>query len=116
MCLRIIRERPTAGVVVFARGGHRKGRLMIVDINGLTLGKGDLVAPLLGDTKGKISATKREDGMGFVCLKALNRPYSKGVWYAADQVQRLQKFRPKKEAAAPPAKPAPRGRAGRSAA
>lgn len=88
---------------------------MIMDVNGLNLAKGDLVAPLLGDTKGKVSALRREDGVGFVCLKALNRPYSKGVWYPADQVQRLQRFKPRKQVA-PASKPSPPHRMGRSAA
>ncbi|QNN24529.1 hypothetical protein HED60_20385 [Planctomycetales bacterium ZRK34] len=63
---------------------------MVLDVNGLQLGKGDMVAPITGDFKGKICAVKNEDGMGFVCVRASHRPYSKGIWYASEHVQRLQ--------------------------
>lgn len=79
-------------------GPWQKGSFMICDINGLKLDKGDVVAALFGDLRGKVSAVRREDGLGFVCVKAANRPFSKGIWYASDQVQRLQKARPKPEA------------------
>lgn len=79
---------------------------MVYDVNGLELGKGDTVAPLTGDFKGRICAIKKEDGAGFVCVRAAHRPYSKGVWYAAAHVQRLQVAKIKGEP--PPAKPAPK--------
>lgn len=82
---------------------------MVYDVNGLELGKGDTVAPLTGDFKGRICAIKKEDGAGFVCVRAAHRPYSKGVWYAAAHVQRLQVAKIKGEAPPPP-KPAPKGR------
>jgi len=63
---------------------------MIQDVNGLALKKGDIVAPINGDFKGKVCSVKDEDGLGFVCVRASHRPYSKGVWYASDHVQRLQ--------------------------
>jgi len=63
---------------------------MPIDINGLKIAKGDVVAPVNGDFKGKVCAVKTEDGMGFVCIRASHRPYSKGVWYASEHVQRLQ--------------------------
>jgi len=63
---------------------------MVLDVNGLQLGKGDTVAPITGDFKGKICAVKAEDGVGFVCVRASHRPYSKGIWYASAHVQRLQ--------------------------
>lgn len=62
---------------------------MVCDINGLELSKGDVVAPVSGDMKGKVCGLKTEDGEGFVCIRAAHRPYSKGVWYAAEHVQRL---------------------------
>jgi hypothetical protein len=62
---------------------------MVTDVNGLELGKGDMVAPLTGDFKGRVCALKLEDGAGFVCIRPSHRPYSKGIWYSADHVQRL---------------------------
>ena len=62
---------------------------MVSDINGLKLSKGDVVAPVAGDMKGKVCGLKTEDGEGFVCIRAAHRPYSKGVWYASEHVQRL---------------------------
>lgn len=62
---------------------------MILDVNGLRIEKGDVVAPITGDFKGRVTATKDEDGEGFVCIRAAHRPYSKGVWYASEHVQRL---------------------------
>ena len=73
---------------------------MVRDINGLKLGKGDLVAPISGDLKGRVSDTRTEDGLGFVCVRAAHRPYSKGVWYASDHVQLLQQARPRKRSPA----------------
>ncbi len=63
---------------------------MVIDVNGLELGKGDTVAPISGDFKGKICALKSEEGQGFVCVRVAHRPYSKGIWYASEHVQRLQ--------------------------
>jgi len=68
---------------------------MVCDVNGLELSKGDVVAPLAGDFKGKICGVRQEDGAGFVCVRAAHRPYSKGVWYASDHVQRLQAAKPR---------------------
>ena len=75
---------------------------MVCDINGLELTKGDVVAPVSGDMKGKVCGLKTEDGEGFVCIRAAHRPYSKGVWYAAEHVQRLAigKVRPRSGKAA----------------
>lgn len=83
---------------------------MVIDVNGLKLGKGDIVAPLTGDLKGKVCSLRMEDGLGFVCVRASHRPYSKGVWYAADHVQRLAvaKIRNAKVQAAGPQKYAKR--------
>ncbi len=63
---------------------------MVEDVNGLALNKGDVVAPLTGDFKGKVCDLRQEDDIGFVCVRVAHRPYSKGVWYASDHVQRLQ--------------------------
>lgn len=62
---------------------------MVVDVNGLEIGKGDTVAPLTGDFKGKVCDIKQEFDIGFVCVRASHRPYSKGIWYASEHVQRL---------------------------
>ena len=62
---------------------------MACDVNGTKLGKGDVVMPLAGGYKGRVCDLKTEEGMGFVCIRAAHQPYSKGVWYASDQVQRL---------------------------
>ena len=69
---------------------------MPVDVNGLKLGKGDMVAPISGDLKGRVCDLRTEDGLGFVCVRASHKPYSKGVWYASDHVQRLQKAKPRR--------------------
>ncbi|MBI1373804.1 MAG: hypothetical protein GC159_13855 [Phycisphaera sp.] len=75
---------------------------MVEDVNGLALKKGDIVAPINGDFKGKVCSIRNEEGMGFVCIRASHRPYSKGVWYASEHVQRLQigKIRPRRRNAA----------------
>ncbi len=85
-----------ARVCVKSQAGRLFG--MISDINGLEVDKGDMVAPLTGDFRGRVSAVKLEDGEGFVCIRPSHRPYSKGVWYAAEHVQRLQKAKVPDEA------------------
>ncbi|MBI1367473.1 MAG: hypothetical protein GC162_02340 [Planctomycetes bacterium] len=92
---------------------------MVCDVNGLTIGKGDTVAPITGDFKGKVCAIKQEEGMGFVCIRAAHRPYSKGIWYASEHVQRLQvaKVRDGEDPKSSKAKPArASAKHGRSAA
>lgn len=79
---------------------------MVIDVNGLELQKGDVVAPLTGDFKGKICGVKEEMGTGFVCVRASHRPYSKGIWYAAEHVQRLA-IAKSRNGEAPKAKPQP---------
>lgn len=81
---------------------------MLMDVNGQKLGKGDVVTPISGDLKGKICDMRVEDGLGFVCVRATHRPYSKGVWYASDHVQRLAKAKPRKRPEV--RKPVARGR------
>lgn len=61
----------------------------IIDVNGTEVCKGDMVAPITGDFKGRVCDVKCEDGIGFVCIRASHKPYSRGVWYASDHVQRL---------------------------
>ena len=75
---------------------------MVIDVNGLKLSKGDLVAPISGDLKGRVCEVKVEEGLGFVCVRASHRPYSKGVWYASDHVQRLQQGKPRRRPAERP--------------
>ena len=60
-----------------------------LDVNGHVISKGDVVAPLNGDFRGRVSDVKSEDGEGFVCIRPSHRPYSKGIWYASEHVQRL---------------------------
>ena len=64
---------------------------MMLDVNGRSIDKGDVVAPLTGDPKGKVCDTRTEDGEGFVCIRTTHQPYSRGVWYAAGHVQCLRK-------------------------
>ncbi len=72
---------------------------MVVDVNGQEIAKGDVVAPLNGDFRGRVSDVKSEDGEGFVCIRPAHRPYSKGIWYASEHVQWLSAARvPKEEA------------------
>ena len=72
---------------------------MVCDVNGLEIGKGDTVAPLTGDFKGKVCDIKNDLDTGFVCVRASHRPYSKGIWYASEHVQRLNKAKIKAEEA-----------------
>jgi hypothetical protein len=67
------------------------------DVNGLEMNRGDMVAPITGDFKGRVCDVRSEDGVGFVCVRASHRPYSRGVWYASDHVQRLALARVKKK-------------------
>ena len=85
----------------WARANGKLESLMVIDVNGLKITKGDLVAPISGDLKGRVCELKVEDGLGFVCVRASHRPYSKGVWYSADHVQRLQQGKPRKRPAPP---------------
>jgi hypothetical protein len=73
--------------------------MMAIDVNGLKLSKGDVVAPISGDLKGRVCDIRVEDGLGFVCVRASHRPYSKGVWYASEHVQRLAKAKPRRREA-----------------
>ncbi|MDX1564312.1 MAG: hypothetical protein R3236_02845 [Phycisphaeraceae bacterium] len=63
--------------------------MKVVDVNGHVITKGDVVAPLNGDFRGRVSDVKSEDEEGFVCIRPSHRPYSKGIWYASEHVQRL---------------------------
>lgn len=71
----------------------------VMDVNGQEMRCGDVVAPLSGDFKGRICEVKSEDGLAFVCIRASHRPYSRGVWYPSDHVQRLAAGRDRKKTA-----------------
>jgi hypothetical protein len=71
---------------------------MVGDINGTEIEKGDVVAPLNGDFRGRVSDVKMEDDEGFVCIRPAHRPYSKGIWYPSVHVQRVAKARKPPEA------------------
>ncbi len=60
------------------------------DVDGRSLEKGDTVATLLDNVTAKIADVAVEsDDTAFVCLRPAHRPFSKGVWHPADQVQRI---------------------------
>lgn len=65
------------------------------DVAGLELAKGDTVSTLSGDMTAKVYDLCEDVGEAFVRLRPLHRPYTQGVWYPADQVQRLSKGKPR---------------------
>jgi len=69
------------------------------DVDERELGKGDVVATLSGNLTAKICDLAEDMDMEFVCLRAVQHPFSKGVWHAADQVQLIKKAPPPKVAA-----------------
>lgn len=60
------------------------------DIDGRELQKGDVVATISGNLTAKVCDLAEEMGTAFVCLRAVQHPFSKGVWHAADQVQLIK--------------------------
>ncbi|GEM_PF-1928534 len=60
------------------------------DVNGSELLKGDIVATLSGNLTAKICDVAEDGGTQFVCLRAVQHPFSKGIWHASDQVQRIK--------------------------
>jgi hypothetical protein len=60
------------------------------DVDGRDLQKGDIVATLSGNLTAKICDVAEEGGAQFVCLRAVQRPFSKGIWHPSDQVQRIK--------------------------
>ena len=61
-----------------------------LDIDGREVHKGDTVATLMDHVTAKVMDIAVEaDRTSFVCLRPLHRPFSKGIWHAADQVQRI---------------------------
>ena len=59
------------------------------DYAGHSIEKGDTVTTLSGGLTGKVCDLAVEtDSTAFVCIKPTHRPFSKGVWHAADRVQR----------------------------
>ncbi len=61
-----------------------------LDVDGRELQKGDTVATLTGNMTAKVTDIALEaDNTMFVCLRPVHRPFSKGIWHPADQVQRI---------------------------
>jgi hypothetical protein len=60
------------------------------DVDGRDVRKGDTVATINGNLTAKVCDICIEtDQTVFVCLRATHQPFSKGIWHAADQVQRI---------------------------
>ena len=60
------------------------------DIDGRVVRRGDTVATLTGNLTAKVCDIALEtDDTAFVCLRAVHQPFSRGIWHAADQVQRI---------------------------
>lgn len=61
-----------------------------VDLNGVELHKGDTVSTLNGGTTAKVCDIAFEpDETAFVRLRPLHSPFSRGIWHAAEHVQRV---------------------------
>lgn len=65
-----------------------------IDVDGRELHKGDVVATITGNLTAKICDIAEDFGTLFVCLRAVQHPFSKGVWHAADQVQLIKPAKP----------------------
>ena len=72
-----------------------KAEKQVVDVDGRSIEKGDTVATLNDNLTARVSETKYESDTGFVRIKPLQHPYSKGEWHAADRVQRIGRSKPK---------------------
>ena len=60
------------------------------DLNGVEIQKGDTVTTLNGGTTAKVCDIAFEaDSTAFVRLRPLHSPFSRGVWHAAEHVQRI---------------------------
>jgi hypothetical protein len=62
---------------------------MVEDYNGLEVMKGDTVATLSDGVTARVCDLAKDEETGFVCLRPLHSPFSKGIWHAADRVQRI---------------------------
>lgn len=65
----------------------------VYDVDGRDVKVGDTVATISGGITAKVCAVMLEGEAGFVRLRALHQPFSRGVWHAADRVQRLTRAR-----------------------
>lgn len=60
------------------------------DMEGRELQRGDTVATVTGNLTAKVTDIAIEtDNTMFVCLRPVHQPFSKGIWHAADRVQRV---------------------------
>lgn len=59
----------------------------VSDVDGRSIHKGDTVATLSGNFTGKVCDLNFDGEMGFVRLRAVHQPFTRGVWHAADRVQ-----------------------------
>jgi hypothetical protein len=59
------------------------------DVDGREVQKGDTVATLTGNMTAKVYDIAVESDTAFLCLRPLHHPFSRGVWHAADHVQRI---------------------------
>ncbi len=60
-----------------------------IDVNGDSIQKGDTVVTLAGHLTARVADLAVDAEVEFVCLRAMHMPFSKGIWHAADQVQRI---------------------------
>jgi hypothetical protein len=68
----------------------KRSRNTVLDVDGREVRKGDVVATLSGSLTAKVTAICVEsDSTHFVCLRPVHQPFSKGIWHAAEQVQRI---------------------------
>jgi len=68
----------------------------VVDVDGRVIAKGDTVATINDNLTARVSDVKFEYDTGFVRIKPIQHPYSKGEWHAADRVQLINKSKAKK--------------------
>jgi hypothetical protein len=61
----------------------------IHDVDGRPLAKGDTIATLHDNQTARVTEVRYEFETGFVRIKPLQHPYSKGEWHAADRVQKI---------------------------
>ncbi|MAG17686.1 MAG: hypothetical protein CMJ21_06410 [Phycisphaerae bacterium] len=63
------------------------------DVDGRPLRKGDTVATLSGNVTAKVCDLASDGGITFVSIRPSHQSYGRGIWHAADQVQRIGQAR-----------------------